>query len=156
MSARSLLCLLPLLLLLAGCPLQEMVKKEEGQKTAPERDMNLVLDEARSAYEAQDWKTAEQDYRLVVEKDPSSFEGWFRLGNIYSRTERPDLAVRAYREALIRRPDDVKAWHNLSVIHLRQAVNSLEQLQRHADPDDPMTRADRKLLEGLRRLVESP
>ncbi len=156
MPAHRLLYLLPLLLLLAGCPLQEMVKKDDGQEAAPARDMNLVLDEARAAYAEGNWKLAEQDYLMVVEKDPSSFEAWFRLGNIYTRTDRPDLATRAYREALIRKPDDVRAWHNLSVIHLRQALNSLEQMQRHADPDDPMTREDRRLLEGLRRLVEKP
>jgi len=156
MSLPRVSVLLPLLLLLAGCPLQNVKEAGEGKEATPARDMNQVLDEARAAYTEGDWKLAEQDYLLVVQKDPSSFEAWFRLGNIYTRSDRPDLATQAYREALLRRPDDARAWHNLSVIHLRQAINSLEQMQRYADPDDPMSQSDRRLLEGLRRLVTRP
>ncbi len=115
--------------------------------------MNQVLDEARQAYQAQDWQTSEKDYLLVVQQSPSNIEAWFRLGNIYTRTERPKLAARAYEEALIRDPENTKAWHNLGVIYLRQARNSFRQQQVHTRPDDPMSQRDKRILRRLDEML---
>ena len=138
-----------LLTILTGCQLQQASKPD----TPPARDMNKVLDEARASYQARDWKTSEQDYLLVVEKAPSNIEAWFRLGNIYTRTNRPRLAARAYEEALVRDPENSKAWHNLGVIYLRQARNAFRQQQVHTREDDPMSRKDKKILQRLNELL---
>ncbi len=144
--------LLSLLIVLAGCPLQQASKADAD--ASPRRDMNQVLDEARSAYQARDWKTSERDYLLVVERSPSNIEAWFRLGNIYTRTNRPRLAARAYEEALLRDPENTKAWHNLGVIYLRQAHNSFRQQQVHARGDDAMSQADKKILRRLDAMLK--
>ena len=59
---------------------------------------------ANQTYENNQWHESEKHYTVLVEKIPENAIHWFRLGNIYARTQRPDAAVVAYRESLIRDP----------------------------------------------------
>lgn len=92
---------------------------------------------AERAYGAGEWPLAETHYRAWVATVPDDAEAWFRLGNIYARTARPDAAVSAYREALARDGTLGKAWFNMGIVQLRQAAESLHAMQAVLPPGDP-------------------
>ncbi|MEQ8496244.1 MAG: tetratricopeptide repeat protein, partial [Gammaproteobacteria bacterium] len=102
-----------------------------------------------SAYSAGEWAAAEPHYRALVAAIPQDAELWFRLGNIYARVDKPDAAVAAYREALVREGDLAKAWFNMGVVQLRQAANSFLKLGAHVDPADPVARQGAEAYEAI-------
>ncbi|MGR8950414.1 MAG: tetratricopeptide repeat protein [Gammaproteobacteria bacterium] len=133
-----LLIVLPLLFVLGGCErstrtvaprpaASNNADKAEEKEVDPAQSLAL----AEAAYEAKDWRAAEQHYVTVTKRVPDEAHPWFRLGNIYARTERPDFAVRAYKEALIRDPQLSKAWYNMGLVQLRQSANSFLQMRTH-------------------------
>lgn len=91
-----------------------------------------------SAYAAGEWAAAEPHYSTLVAAIPQDAELWFRLGNIYARMDRPDAAIAAYREALVRDSDLAKAWFNMGVVQLRQAANSFLKMKVHSPAGDPV------------------
>lgn len=135
---------------LGGCG-GETTRREA--QPAASLDFEASAAAAREAYEARDWRTAERHYAVLAKEIPQEAEYWFRLGNIYARTGRPDLAVRAYRETLVRDADFAKAWFNMGIVQLRQAANSFLKMEIHVAEDDPMRvqagRAYRSILEIL-------
>ncbi len=92
---------------------------------------------ASERYAAGDWAAAEVQYVALAREIPQQADYWFRLGNIYARTDRPDPAVSAYREALVRDPQLSKAWFNMGVVQLRQAANSFHKMEVHVPAGDP-------------------
>ena len=118
---------------LSGCNLQNV--KQSG--TDLEKIVQ-VEQQARSAYQNEDWQTAEQAYLELTRLAPAQAEPWFRLGNIYARTDRLDAAVSAYRNTLLRNNDYSKAWHNLGIVHLRQATTTFKDMLQHTGKDDPL------------------
>lgn len=102
---------------------------------------NDLMDVRAAAYQAYgqgDWQTAEKRFLLLTERVPGEGEFWFRLGNIYARTHRPEAAIEAYKEALLRQYDKPKSWHNMGIVHLRQAGNAFTQLLTEMSPGDPL------------------
>lgn len=100
-------------------------------------DVKKTQELAVQSYAAGDWAAAETHYVLLAREIPQDADHWFKLGNIYARTERPDLAVASYREALVRKPDLAKAWFNMGIVQLRQAANSFHKMDVHVAGDDP-------------------
>jgi len=109
---------------------------------------------AATSYENSDWLESERYYSTLIENDPEKSLNWLRLGNIYARTDRPDAAIIAYREALIRDPELANAWYNMGIIQLRQAVYSFNEMQFHVDPADPVAVQSQKLLDGIMELIQ--
>ena len=72
-------------------------------------DLDEVYGLAAEADEEQNWGASEKHYRTLTQKAPEEAEPWFKLGNIYARTLRIELAIQFYREALVRDPRNVKA-----------------------------------------------
>ncbi len=105
------------------------------------------------AYAAREWAAAEPHYRTLVAAIPQDAELWFRLGNIYARVDKPDAAVAAYREALVRDGDLAKAWFNMGVVQLRQAANSFLKLGAHVDPDDPVTQQGAEAYDAIMAIL---
>ena len=139
-----------LLLLLTGCTaLQPMTQQQQ-----PAQDLFETERLASTAYEKSDWLESEKHYKLLVEKAPDQAQYWLRLGNIYARTNRPDMAVVAYREALVRDPKLTNAWFNMGIIQLKQAAYSFNEMQLHIEPDDPVSAESKKLLEGILALIQ--
>jgi Flp pilus assembly protein TadD len=93
---------------------------------------------ATKAYLDEDWRTAEKHFKALTERVPGDGEFWFRLGNIYARTHRPDAAVAAYKEALLRQDLKSKTWHNMGIVYLRQAANVFTQMLTDMSPQDPL------------------
>jgi tetratricopeptide (TPR) repeat protein len=112
-------------------------------------------DKAVAAYTAQDWAESEKYYVELSRAVPSNVEPWFKLGNIYARTDRPELAIRAYRECVIRNPRHAKAWHNMGIIQLRQARGSFTQLQQFVNESNPLYEKSARISSGIETLIES-
>lgn len=136
-----------LALILAGCASQSILEQEG------EVDLFDLREQADEAYEKGDMDTSEKHYSALVKEVPSEAKPWFRLANIYARTERPGAAVRAYREALIRDPEMSKAWYNMGIVQLREAAHSFNELQVYADPDDPLYTQGKALLNGIIKMI---
>lgn len=93
---------------------------------------------ADAAYQQEDWPAAEKNYLELTRAIPSDVEPWFRLGNIYARTDKLDAAVGAYREALVHDLKNSKIWHNLGIVQLRQATRTFIEMQQYTEADDPL------------------
>lgn len=115
-------------------------------------DLVRLHQQAQSAYAEGRAAEAESHYRQLTERLPTDAEPWFRLGNLYARSQRFDAARHAYREALVRQPNQPKAWHNLGVTHLHQALEALSEAVARAPLGSPLHSRSQSLLEALARL----
>ena len=118
---------------------------------------NLVYDlgkEAALAYKNKNWKVAEEKYSLLIAESPGTAEIWFKLGNVFARTSRPDKAIAAYKEAVVRKPEYEQAWRNLGIISLRKTTHLyIEMLQHLSDSSESYIRA-KKTSEVLLKLIK--
>jgi predicted Zn-dependent protease len=97
--------------------------------------VNLV--EAQLLYSQGDYLKATNRYEALVRAQPRDSELWFRLANSYARSARPEAAVDAYRNALLREPGMGKAWHNLAEVHLQMALEAYAEGRKYIGADDP-------------------
>lgn len=111
---------------------------------------------ADNAYAAQDWPLAEARYGELTRREGTTVEAWLRLGNIYARTARPELAMTAYEEAVSRSPADARAWHNLALLQMKAAQATLSRMQQAVPANDPLRARMDALAEGLSSLIEGP
>jgi cytochrome c-type biogenesis protein CcmH/NrfG len=121
------------LLLLTGCA------------TSPTSRLAATVDQQRQAeraYVEGHLAQALSGYRSLTHAMPQNADFWFRLGNVYARLKRPDEAVDAYQHALAIEPGHAKAWHNLGIIHLRQAEAAFDQSASAAAGIDPGLQED--------------
>lgn len=135
------------LLILSGCNLQNL---------QPSPDLSSLIEsqnKAHEAYQNEDWQTAEKEYLFLTRNYPREIEPWFRLGNIYARTNRLDAAVAAYREALVRDQKNSKIWHNLGIVHLRQATHTFIEMQEYTDANDPLNVRARLAVDAVDELM---
>jgi len=135
---------------LEGCETHPSVDREDQG----EIDLIAIKQEAEDTYQRKEWASSEEHYVLLTQKMPLEPEPWFRLGNIYARTKRPDQAVRAYREAVIRDPQHSRAWHNMGVIQLKQAGRSFAELQLITEPTDPLYQRSREMVDAIENLIK--
>jgi Tfp pilus assembly protein PilF len=148
MTVRPLIALVLAAALLAGC-----ANGGVDAGDAEQSDYLKVYNEALAAYQRGDLDRAEPMFVELSKAVPREADVWFRLGNIYARTKRPDAAVAAYREALLRKPAMQKAWHNMGMVQLRQAGNSFVELQRRVSETDPLFPRSKQLAESIIRLL---
>ena len=134
---------------LSGCNMIGLKDTED----APEIDLLALRDEADSAYLNDDLKTSEENYTILVKEMPEEALHWYRLANIYVRTNRPDAAINLYREAVIRDPDFSKAWYNLGIVQLKQTVFSLNEMLIYTDRNDPLYSKAATILEEIKDII---
>jgi tetratricopeptide (TPR) repeat protein len=79
-----------------------------------------TFDRAVRALAAEDYQTAEREFRSVLRLEPRNVAALGNLGVIYSRTGRADEAAGVYRRALELSPDDEALLLNLGLLYLRQ------------------------------------
>jgi cytochrome c-type biogenesis protein CcmH/NrfG len=113
---------------MAGCAAQ-------GEKINYSLDDQLK--QADEAYSEARLDDAERIYLQIAKGHPDLSEVWFRLGNIYTREGQFDAAVRAYSTTLRLDSSDGRAWYNLSLVHTKRAVATLEDAIRTLPPDSP-------------------
>ncbi len=122
---RRLLCAV----LLLGLPL-----------AAHGEDNDLVdqVEQAAQVYNAGRWEDALQRYIRLAERMPTNAEILFRLGNTQARLGRLDEAAVNYQALLARQPDFTKAWHNLAIVRVRQAMAALTEAERYGASNEKL------------------
>ncbi len=114
-----------------------------------------LYDDTMDAYEKKEYLTAEQGLNMLSNRVPQDTLVWFRLGNIYARTDRPALAINAYEEALLREPSHPKPWHNKGMIELYTAMFTFSDMLLHIEKDNVFyTRAD-YIRNAIAKLIEA-
>ncbi len=116
-------------------------------------ELALLSDQAQLADAGGDAAKAESLYKSVLRKTPNDADAWFRLGNLYANNNRPDEAAIAYQRCLISDNAYAKAWHNLSMVRLRQAYATMLQAQATVDEADPLSRNIDDALEQLSHMA---
>ena len=127
-SLRHLALLLAVLL--AGCAAQGAPRVDYS--------MDEQMRRADQAYREARLEDAEVIYHQIVLDHPDLKDVWFRLGNIYTRENQLDAAVRAYERTLELDKNDGRAWYNLSLVHVKEALNTLEAASQTVPPDSPL------------------
>ncbi len=141
------------LLIISGC--QSMNAQPDGRGKQPQGNAIELRNKAHEAYNEGNWAEAKQALVALTQEIPQEAEPWFRLGNVYARLEQPRQAVAAYQEALIREPEHNKAWHNMGIIQLRQAINSFSQLQSATEPGNELHERAQILIDAVSRVLEN-
>jgi cytochrome c-type biogenesis protein CcmH/NrfG len=127
--------------------------KEDNEETS-EIDLLELKKETDAAYINDDLVTSEKGYKTLVNKTPTVAENWFKLGNIYVRTNRPAAAVNLYREAILRDPKYSKAWYNLGIVQLKQTAYSLSEMLLYTDINDPLYNKAKDMLDGIESIIK--
>jgi len=140
-----------LLLSLTACNMSGI--KEENAKDQT-TDFFVLQKETEAAYLNDDLVSSEKGYQILVKEMPTVAKHWFRLANIYVRTNRPVAAVNLYREAVLRDPTYSKAWYNLSIVQLKQTAYSLNEMLLHTDVNDPLYNKAKKILDGIQTIIK--
>jgi tetratricopeptide (TPR) repeat protein len=117
---------------------------------------NLTRDRevAYQAYAAGDYARAAGEFEALVHEAPADADLWFRLGNSQARLQQPGKAVDAYRNALVRDPSLAKAWYNMGLIQLQEALKSFADMQEHVRADDPAALRGKRLRDAIISLLE--
>jgi len=136
-----------LIVLLTGCA------AVGTKKQVPDTNWQQTESRATAAYTSSNWSESEKYYSLLVTSPGQKPEYWYRLGNIYAFTNRPDAAVVAYREALRQNPELAEAWFNLGIVQLKQATYSFGQLQLHNSKAMDTGEQGKKILQGILELM---
>jgi tetratricopeptide (TPR) repeat protein len=134
---------------LAACATTE-TKNAENK---PKLDLIKIQEQANIAYESDDLVTSEKNYEILIKELPEEAEPWFRLGNIYVRTNRPYAAISLYREAVLRDPQFAKAWYNMGIVQLKQTAFSLNEMLIYTDKQDPLYSKAATMLEQIKSIV---
>lgn len=141
------------LLLLNLCACNQLgIKKNDENEAKP--DLRELRTSAEEAYLKDDLETSERAYQTLVRELPGIADHWFKLANIYVRTNRPIAAIDLYREAVLRDPKFAKAWFNLSIVQLKQSAYTLNEMLIYVDKNDPLYPEARKLLEGIQSIIQ--
>jgi len=150
-GSRRVACALLAAVALAGCAKFSAGAKPGTATNDPQQALapEVAMAAAEAAYAAQDWPRAESNYLAAARASTRDPEPWFKLGNVYFRRARYDLASRAYEEALRVAPDHAKAWHNLGVVRLHQADESFAHVLAGGDPRDEALDASAAALRAI-------
>jgi tetratricopeptide (TPR) repeat protein len=140
-----------LLLNLTACNMSGI--KEESEETT-KTDYFELKEKTDQAYMNDDLVTSEKGYEILIQDVPTEAENWFRLGNIYVRTNRPVAAINLYREAVLRDPKYSKAWYNLSIVQLKQTAYSLNEMLLYTDINDPLHTKAKEMLVGIEAIIK--
>ena len=129
---------------LSGCVSSHQEKNPQGNQ-----QIMTLQAEAEQAYKMARLDQAESLYLQVLTSVPNYAPGWFRLGNIYTRTGRHNAAVAAYMRCLELEPANQKAWYNMSLVRIKQSTQVLTSANKQGDQNSPVGRQIQALLHAL-------
>jgi tetratricopeptide (TPR) repeat protein len=142
-----------LCLSLSACAMQpkqqELPIKNESEFSTI--DLHKIANEA---YDRSDWEESEKYYVKLVNLVPDLPLYWYRLGNIYTYTNRIDDAVIAYRQAITLAPKDADIWLNLGLAHMKQATKSFNAMENNVESNNPSSIMGKKLLDEILNILE--
>src|SRR5580698_67861 len=89
------------------------IRHHRVEETAPEDPNAVIVDQAETAMEHNDFPAAETALQKVVVAQPDDYRAWFDLGYVYNATQRTSEAIDAYRKAVTAKPDVFESNLNL-------------------------------------------
>lgn len=123
----------------------------------PQRsDLFQLSNDAQLAYESGEDAQAEKLYMALLRQTPGDPEIWFRLGNLYARSHRPDAAADAYQRVLSINGNEPRAWYNLSIVRLRQGWAALIQANNYSANGDNINQESAKMIDHLEKIPGLP
>lgn len=147
MARRLIVLVIVLLPFLWGCA---------GSSTNP-HNYELSVEqasEAYSVYKKGDYPEAVRQYEFLTSKVPDDANFWFYLGNSYLKNKQPRQAEMAYENAIIRDVKLSKAWYNLGLLHMQEALKVFIDMQTHLSQDDPIRKAGEKKMDHLLEVMK--
>ena len=153
----NLLLSISLISSLAGCNVittKPDANTNETDTRTEEVDLISLRQQADTAYSNNELNTSAVLYEKLIRRVPEEPEHWFRLANIYVRTNRPQEAIDLYREALVRDPKFSKAWYNLSIVQLKQTAYNLNEMLIYTNEDDALYEKAKNLLDGIQEIIQ--
>lgn len=87
---------------------------------------NDRLEAANAMYLQGSLTEAEYQYRAIIKDSPGLSSVWFRLGNIYIRTNQYTAAISAFERATQLNPNEEQYWINLAYARLKQAQEVIQ------------------------------
>jgi tetratricopeptide (TPR) repeat protein len=146
--AMKVACWFALAVLLAGCGIVPLTKTSTPRLTY----VLSTQQQAEAAYRSGDMEHATAFYLQLTRMIPQEADYWYMLGNTYVRTQQPDQAVQAYQQAIMRNPNHTRAWHNLGIVRMRQAMAAFVSSASTATAEDPMHEVSTHLVAELGRI----
>jgi tetratricopeptide (TPR) repeat protein len=146
----NLVVALLLLSFFTGCTPNNIKENEDASST----DLLTLREEADVAYQNDDLETGEKHYTILVKEIPEEALHWYRLANIYVRTNRPYPAINLYREAVLRDPKFSSAWYNMGIVQLKQTAFSLNEMLIYTDKNDPLYGKAANMLEKIQAIIK--
>ncbi len=137
--------------LVLGATMLCMVACASAPEQAPLRG-NALADALRAAdvaYAEGRSADAARGYEDVVRGIPDNAEVWLKLGNAYTRAERPAEAARAYEQSVAREPANAQAWYNLGVVLSRQAQDAFARSASRTTAQEPVGAESRRMWRAL-------
>ncbi len=96
--------------------------EETTNETSPE------VEQAEAALQKGDYATTEPLLLKATAADANDFRAWFDLGYVYKATNRPELAINAYRKSVAAKSDVFESNLNLGIL-LAQQGNKTEAVK---------------------------
>jgi cytochrome c-type biogenesis protein CcmH/NrfG len=143
---KRVLAVLALCAVLAGCGAMESRPETGGE------EFLKMQREAQAAFDTGENARAEALYKGLLRANPNDSEAWFRLGNLYARTDNAEQAVDAYLRCLSINGNDARAWHNLGVMRLRQSWAALLRANTLTAPPEPINAISSDMLRALEKI----
>lgn len=144
MSARAACAAALAVALGAGCA--GMESRSTGE------DLVRMQREAQAAFDSGENARAEILYKGLTRAVPNDAETWFRLGNLYARSDNADQAVNAYLTSLSLNGTNARAWHNLGIVRLRQAWAALLRANALTSGKEPVNAMSAELIRALEKM----
>ncbi|WP_417763376.1 tetratricopeptide repeat protein [Shewanella sp.] len=150
----QLIAIILLLLTITGCAASNPHQAHVEQEIHP--NIMALQTQAEVAYKKAMLGQAESLYMQVLAMAPDYADGWFRLGNIYTRTGRQEAAINAYMRCIQQAPQHQKAWYNMSLVRIKQATEVLETAQRQGNSNTAVGQQINALEQVLVKLQATP
>ena len=108
---------------------------------------------AAEAYAKGNYSLAAEQYELLVKEVPKDPNFWFRLANSYAKNKEPNKAVQAYQNTLLRDASYEKAWYNMGIIQMQQALRTFIDMQEAIPADSEVRKLAENKMNGLFELL---
>ncbi len=105
-----------------GKEIYEALKSFESEGTKNlqgklEQELIHLMEKARKAFDAGDWKDALKFYKEAVELEPDKFSRlWYNLGVTYRKVEMYEKALACFDRATEIDPKNGEAWYNKGIM----------------------------------------
>ena len=148
--------LLPLLVLLAACNIQntKSISANEAESVHNLKELIKLRQDAQAAYQNKNWAKSVEYYGRLSLRVPKDAEIWFRLGNGYARLKNYGAAIQSYQQALILDSKNGKVWHNMGIVQLELATNTFIEMKNNTSAEDPLNKRASNAINAISNLLE--